>query len=77
MTLAEAVIQLIIQGAIPLAEQLWKMFSSQNPQPTQADWDTLKVIAANTARTRMLDALKSNGIDPASPQGQAFMALVP
>ena len=73
---ADVIIQLILQLGIPIAEQVWKMFQSP-AGPTQADWDALKALSANTARTRMLDALKANGIDPASPQGVALLALTP
>lgn len=75
--LVETILQLIVQDLIPLAEQVWKMFSNPAYVPTQADWDALKLLSQQTARTRMLDALKSNGIDPASPQGVALLALTP
>lgn len=73
----DLIVQLILQLGVPIAEQAWKMFATPNYVPTQADWDALKALAANTARTRMVDALKSNGIDPASPQGVALLALTP
>lgn len=69
-------VQVILQFGVPAAEQIWKMFSSPSG-PTQADWDVLKALAANTARSRMLEALAANGIDPASPQGMALLALTP
>lgn len=70
-----ALIPLIIQYGLPYAEQLWKLWQS-NTAPSQADWDQLKVLAQNTAYSRMQDALRQQGIDPASPQGQALLALV-
>lgn len=73
---AALIIQTILQFGVPFAEQLWKMFSPSTPAPTQADWDALKALAANTAKSRMADGLKANGIDPASPQGIALLALV-
>lgn len=73
----DTILQIILQFGVPFAEQIWKMFAGANPTPTQADWDALKALAANTARTRMMDALRANGIDPTSPQGVALLALTP
>jgi len=44
---------------------------------TQADWDTLLSLGKQNARSQMLLALAQNGIDPASPQGVALLALTP
>jgi len=77
MMSAEMIVQLILQLGIPIAEQIWKMFATPGYTPTQTDWDTLKALSAKTARTRMLEALAANGIDPTSPQGLALLALTP
>lgn len=69
------VIQLIAQYGLPLAEQLWKQWSSNTP-PTQEDWNTLKALAAQNAKSQMMAALVRNGVDPNSAQGQALLALV-
>ena len=45
--------------------------------PTQAQWDALIQATSTTAREQMLEVLKNHGIDPNSPQGQAFLALTP
>ena len=68
-------IPLIIQFGLPVAERLFALWSSGAP-PTQADWDALKALAKATRKDDMLAALTRNGIDPASPQGQAMLALV-
>ena len=71
-----ALAPLILQYGVPFVEQLFKMFN--NPSgPTQADWDALKAASATTARQNMLASLARAGIDPASPQGVALLALTP
>lgn len=71
-----ALIPVILQYGIPAAEQLYKMITSPTA-PTQADWDTLKALGAQTARTQMLAALARAGIDPSNPEGIALLAQVP
>ena len=68
------IISLIITQGIPAAEKLWQIWQSK-AAVTQADWDSLKALSNQTARSNMLLALARNGVDPASPQGQAFLAL--
>jgi hypothetical protein len=68
------IISLIITQGIPAAEKLWQIWQSK-AAVTQADWDALKVLSLQTARSNMLLALARNGVDPESPQGQAFLAL--
>ena len=53
-----------------------RIFTSKTA-PTQAQWDTLIQATSTTARDQMLEVLKNHGIDPNSPQGQAFLALTP
>ena len=69
------IISLIISQGIPVAEKLWTLWNSK-ATPTQADWDALKALGAQNAKSQMLIALSNNGIDPNSPQGQALIALV-
>jgi hypothetical protein len=45
--------------------------------PTAADWTTLEASCAVTGRQQMLTVLAAHGIDPASPQGVALLALFP
>lgn len=60
----------------PLVAAVVKMFS-QPGGPTQADWDNLLKLTSTTARQQMLQTLAAHGIDPNSPEGQAFLALTP
>jgi len=76
LALLPSVIQLITQYGVPAVEQIYKMFSTTTG-PTQADWDALKQLTQTTARQQMMATLAAHGIDPASPQGQAFLALTP
>jgi hypothetical protein len=69
-----SIIQLIVTYGVPAAEQIYKMFSAP-AGPTQADWDQLKTLTSTTARQQMLAVLAAHGIDPASPQGVALLAL--
>ena len=70
------IVSLIISQGIPVAEKLWQLWATK-AAPTQADWDALKELGKQTARSNMVLALARNGIDPASAQGAAFLALVP
>ena len=70
------IISLILTQGIPVAEKLWQLWASKT-EVTQADWDALKALGKQTARSNMLLALANNGIDPASPQGVALLALTP
>jgi hypothetical protein len=72
----ETIISLIVSQGIPVAEKLWQLWSSKTAV-TQADWDALLALGKQNARSQMLLALAQNGIDPASPQGQALLALTP
>lgn len=69
------IIQLIAQYGLPLAEQLWQKWGSTAAM-TQADWDQLKALAAQNAKSQMMAALVRNGVDPNSAQGQQLLALV-
>ena len=70
------IIALIISQGIPVAEKLWQLWQNKTTV-TQTDWDTLKELGKVDARAKMLLALARNGIDPASPQGVALLALTP
>lgn len=70
-----AIAQLIITYGLPFAQKVWQMAAA--PSVTQADWDALNALASQSARSKMLDALTKAGVDPASPQGQALLALTP
>lgn len=69
-------IPLIISQGLPLAEKLWQLFKAGG-EPTQADWDALKALSQETARSQMIKALQRAGIALDSPQAVALLALVP
>lgn len=60
----------------PIVAAVVKMFT-QPGGPTQSDWDNLLKLTSTTARQQMLQVLQAHGIDPASPQGIALLALTP
>jgi len=70
-----ALIPIIVQYGLPIAEKIWQLWST-NAVPDQAAWDALKALGTATRRQDMTAALVRNGVDPASPQGQALLALV-
>ena len=74
-----ALIALILQYGLqygpPAIAAIVKLF--QTTAPTQADWDLLIASCTITARQQMTATLKNQGIDPASPQGVALLALTP
>jgi len=76
LALLPSIIDMIVKYGVPAVEQIFKMFNNQTG-PTQADWDSLKQLTQTTARQQMLATLAAHGIDPNSPQGQAFLALTP
>ena len=71
-----SIIDLINKYGVPAAKTIWAMFS-QSGGPTAGDWDALQKQTETTARQQMLAVLAAHGIDPNSPQGQAFLALTP
>jgi hypothetical protein len=75
MEIATAIALIISQG-LPVAAKLAEIWSRGTPM-TSADWETLLALGKQTARSQMLLALAQAGIDPASPQGVAFLALTP
>ena len=76
LAILPSIIDLITKYGVPAAQLIWTMFT-QTGGPTSADWDALKVQTTTTARKQMLEVLAAHGIDPNSPQGQAFLALTP
>lgn len=68
-------IPIIAQYGLPLAESLFQKWTTGAP-PTQADFTALLALANQNASAQMKALLTQNNIDPASPQGQAFLALV-
>ncbi len=60
----------------PVVAAVVKMFT-QPGGPTPADWDNLLKLTSVMARQQMLTTLAAHGIDPTSPAGVAFLALIP
>lgn len=69
-------IPVILQYGLPFAEKLWQQWTS-GKDPTQADWDALKGLAQNTARSQMVAALARAGIPLDDPKAVALLAQVP
>lgn len=66
---------IIAQYGLPLAESLFQKWSAGTP-PTQQDFNDLIALASQNATAQAITVLKAQGIDPASAQGQAILALV-
>lgn len=71
-----ALIPILIQYGLPFVDGLIQRLES-NSTITLADWQALKALANQSARTQMLAALQRAGIDPNSAQGQQMLGLVP
>lgn len=71
----EVLIPIIAQYGIPLAEKLWQKWSSK-VEPTQADWDELKALGSQTARSQMTDAIARAGISLDDPRAIELLKLV-
>ena len=69
-----ALIPIIGQYGLPLAEKLWQKWSSGNP-PTQADFDELRSDAQQTALDRMKAQLVAKGIPLDSQRALDLLAL--
>jgi hypothetical protein len=71
-------VPLLLQYGLPFVDKLITFWTTNpNAVPTQAEWQSLMALANQNARTQMLSALARAGIDPASPQGVALLALTP
>ncbi len=67
--------RLIIEVGLPAAESIWQKWAT-GKDPTQEDFDALKVLTSKRSKDEMLAVLKEQGVDPESSQGKAFLALV-
>jgi hypothetical protein len=68
-------IPIIANYGLPLAEKLWQKWSSKS-EPTQADWDELKALGAQTMESQLLAALGRNGISASDPRAVELLKLV-
>lgn len=64
----------ILQYGTAFAEKLWSLIQT-NAAPTAADWEALRLLTTQDARSKMAEALAKNGIDPASELGKSLLAL--
>lgn len=70
----EALIPIIAQYGIPLAEKLFQKWTSGTP-PTQADFDELRSLAKQSANDHMKASLVRAGISLDDPKAIALLAL--
>jgi hypothetical protein len=61
------IIQLIAQEGLPVAEKLWNLWQSK-ATVTQADWDTLKLLSAQNAKSQLAAAVQRAGLDFSDPR---------
>ena len=69
----EALIPLILQYGIPVAEKVWQLAATKS-EPTQADWDALKLLAAVSAKDQVLAAITRNNIPVDSQLAKDMLA---
>lgn len=72
---AATIAALVVQYGIPFVEYLITLIQNKT-EVTAAEWANLKLLAGVGAKSELLDRLKAAGVDPASPQGVALLALV-
>lgn len=65
---------LILEIGVPATQKLVQLWESK-AQVTAAQFNDLLALESQTAKDRMLIVLKAQGIEPASPQGLALLAL--
>lgn len=68
-------IPIIAQYGIPLAESLFQKWTS-GAAPTQADFDSLKAMASQTAKDQLKARLAAAGIPLDDPKAVALLNLV-
>jgi hypothetical protein len=70
----EALIPIIAEYGIPLAESLFKKWSTGTP-PIQADFDELRALANQNATDHIKAQLAKAGIPLTDPKAVALLAL--
>ena len=70
-----SIIPIIAQYGLPLAERLWQL-ATNNLTPTQADWDELKLLAAKTSKSQLIDALNRANIPLDSDWAKQLLSQV-
>lgn len=69
-------IPIIISDGLPYAEKLFQLWSS-NAAPTQADFDSLKTLTQQNARSVLMTQLAAAAIPLTDPHAVSLLALVP
>lgn len=69
-------IPLITEVGIPLATKLLAIYEN-NTTVTSEMWASLLKESSYTSKDRLIEVLKSSGIDPTSDQGKKFLDLIP
>lgn len=70
----ETVAGLILQFGLPFAEKMIEKWSAGGPV-TLAEFQELKALAAQNAKTILLQRLAAAGIDPDSDKGKILLGL--
>lgn len=70
-----ALIPLIAQVGLPLAQQIWAMAQS-GANATQSDWDKLTAIEQQTPQSHFAAIVARLGLNPNDPAVLAFAALL-
>lgn len=65
---------LILTVGLPAAEKLWQLATTATV-PTQADWNTVTVLAGQKAKDILTAQLKAAGIALDDPKAVALLAL--
>ena len=66
--------KLIIAVGLPAAESVWQKWAT-GKDPTQEDFNQLKILTKGRAKDEMLKVLQEQGIDPNTDPGKALLAL--
>lgn len=72
---AAQIAMLIAQYGIPFVEYLIQLIQNKITV-TATEWANLKLLAGATAKSELLARMQAAGMDPASPQAVALLALV-
>lgn len=59
--------QLIVQEGLPAAEKLWQLWQAK-AEITQADWDVLKQLSAQNAKSQLSAAVLRAGMNFSDPR---------
>jgi len=71
----EALIPLIVQYGLPLAERIWQKWANKEPV-SQADWDELKAMAAETPESLAKKVIAAKGLSLDDPKVIELLELL-